>query len=83
MTYRFTFTSATARQAQGLPPAALDALVERVVALVEAPWDAEVMAPGSDPAYRETDFGAGLGLLGFHVDDARELITITGLLWAG
>jgi hypothetical protein len=46
-------------QVNGLPSAAFDALVERVVALVQEPWDADLMAPGDDPAYREASFGGG------------------------
>jgi hypothetical protein len=38
-------------------------LVERVTALVDEPWDAVVMPPGDDPAYRMTVFGSGYGLL--------------------
>jgi hypothetical protein len=40
------------------------------VALVEEPWDADLMAPGDDPAERQATFGEGYGLLSFHVDDA-------------
>jgi len=53
------------------------------VELVEAPWDAVVMPPGDDPAYRRTVFGAGWGLLTFHVDDNAELIRIFDLIWIG
>ena len=59
-------------QLNGLPSAAFDALVERVVALVQEPWDADLMAPGDDPAYRQAIFGEGYGLLSLHVDDAAE-----------
>ena len=37
--------------------------------LVDAPWDAIVMPPGDDPAYRQAVFGSGWGLLTLHVDD--------------
>ena len=50
--------------------------------LVDAPWDAIVMPPGDDPAYRQAVFGSW-GLLTFHVDDDAELIRIFDLLWAG
>ena len=59
MTYRVEFDGAALVQLNGLPSAAFDALVERVVALVQEPWDAELMAPGDDPAYRQVIFGEG------------------------
>lgn len=62
---------------------AFDALLDRVVELVEEPWDAVVMPPGDDPAYRRTVFGSGWGLLTFHVDDNAELIRIFDLTWIG
>jgi hypothetical protein len=40
MTYRAEFEGAALVQLNGLPSAASDALVERVVALVQEPWDA-------------------------------------------
>jgi hypothetical protein len=55
-----------------MPPAAFDALVQRVVLLVDAPWDAAIMPPGSDPAYRITMFGSGNGLLTFHAGRERR-----------
>ncbi len=54
-----------------------------MVDLVEEPWDAAIMPPGKDPAYRMTVFGAGYGLLTFHVDDAFEIIRIFDLTWIG
>ena len=46
MTYRVEFNGAALIQLNGLPSAAFDAPVQRVVALVEEPWDAGLMAPG-------------------------------------
>jgi hypothetical protein len=65
MTYRVEFDGAALVQLNGLPSAAFDGLVQRVVALVEAPWDADLMAPGEDPAERQATFGEGYGLLSF------------------
>lgn len=76
MTFRAEFDGAALVQLNGLPSAAFDALVARVVALVQEPWDADLMAPGDDPAYREVIFGGGNGLLSFQVDNAAELIRI-------
>jgi hypothetical protein len=83
MTYRVEFDGAALVQLNGLPSAAFDALVQRVLALVEEPWDADLMAPGDDPAERQITFGEGSGLLSFHVDDAVELIRIFDIAWIG
>jgi hypothetical protein len=83
VTYRAEFEGAALVQLNGLPLAVFDALVERVVALVQEPWDAELLAPGNDPAYRQVIFGEGFGLLSFHVNDATELIRIFDIAWIG
>jgi hypothetical protein len=54
-----------------------------VVVLVDEPWDAAVMPPGDDPAYRMVMFDAGYGLLTFHADDAAEIIRIFDITWIG
>jgi hypothetical protein len=82
VTYRVRFEGGALVQLRGLPADGFDALLARVVELVDAPWDATVMPPGNDPAYRQAVF-AGWGLLTFHVDDGAELIRIFDLLWAG
>jgi hypothetical protein len=41
MTYRVEFEGAALVQLNGLPSAVFDALVQRVVALVQEPWDAD------------------------------------------
>jgi hypothetical protein len=83
VTHRVRFEAYALVQLHGLPSEAFDALLDRVVELVEAPWDAVVMPPGDDPAYRQTVFGAGWGLVTFHVDDNAELIRIFDLTWIG
>jgi hypothetical protein len=83
VTYRVRFEGHALIQLHGLPPDGFDALLARVVELVDAPWDAVVMPPGDDPAYRQAVFGSGWGLLTFHVDDAAELIRIFDLVWIG
>ena len=67
--YSVWFESAALVQLNGLPAAAFDALVARVVDLVDEPWDASVMPPGDDPALRMTVFDAGNGLLTSYADD--------------
>lgn len=61
---------------------AYDALMERIIRLVDAPWDAWPVYPDDDPEYRETQFGEH-GLLSFRVDDAAEFLIIFNILWTG
>ncbi len=83
MTYRVRFEAYALVQLHGLPSEAFDALLDRVLELVDEPWDAVLMPPGNDPAYRQAVFGSGWGLLTFHVDDNAELIRIFDLTWIG
>jgi hypothetical protein len=83
MTYRAEFEGKALVQLRGLPPRVFEALFERVVELVDAPWDAVVARRGGDPAYRQTTFGQGLGLLSFRVDDSAELCVIYDIAWIG
>ena len=87
VSYRPEFEGDALVQLNGLPQAAFDALVERdavlVLVLVLEPWDASVIPPANDPAYRLTVFGAGYGLLSFRVDEAAEVIRIFDILWIG
>lgn len=61
MSYSVRLEDGALVQLNGLPAVAFDALLERVVVLVDEPWDAAVIPPGDDPAYRMTVFGAGNG----------------------
>jgi hypothetical protein len=81
--YRVEFEGLALVQLNGLPPDAFDALVERVIELVHAPWDAELMERDGDSAWRQVVFGLGLGLLSFRVDDLAELIRIFDIAWIG
>jgi hypothetical protein len=54
-----------------------------VVELVDAPWDADLMRVGGDPAYRQAIFGRGYGLISFRADDSAEMITIFDIAWIG
>ena len=83
MSYGVRFEGGGLVQMNGLPGDAFDALPGRVVALVDEPWDATVMPPGSDPAYSRTVFGAGNGLLTSHADDAAQMIRIFDVAWIG
>lgn len=81
MSYRVEFHASALAQLKGLPDGAFDALVERVVELVEAPWDALVLCP-DEPEFRQTHFGA-FGLMSFHVHEKTEVIRIFHVIWAG
>lgn len=83
MSYDVRFEGAALVQLNGLPAEALDALVERVVDLVDEPWDASMLPPGDDPAFRMTIFDSGSGLVSFHADDAAEVIRIFDITWIG
>jgi hypothetical protein len=52
-------------------------------ALVDAPWDAYIAAPGDDPTLRETTFGGWPGLPSFRVDDDAEMIHVFAITWIG
>jgi hypothetical protein len=49
VSYRVRFEGAALVQLNGLPAATSDALVERVVDLVDEPWDASVTPPATIP----------------------------------
>ena len=74
MSYRPEFEGGALVQLNGLPQAAFDVLVERVAVLVSEPWDAAVIPPANDPAYRRAVFDGGYGLLSFRVDEAAGVI---------
>jgi hypothetical protein len=60
-----------------------DALMERIIQLTDAPWDAWPVYPGEDePEFRETQFGER-GLLSFRVDDNAGMLIIFNILWTG
>jgi hypothetical protein len=83
VSYSVRFEGGALVQLNGLPAVAFDALLERVVVLVDEPWDAAVIPPGNDHAYRMAVFGAGYGLLSFYADDTAELIRIFDITWIG
>lgn len=83
MSYSVRFEGGALVQLNGLPADAFDALLECVVVLVDEPWDAAVIPPGDDHAYRMAVFGAGYGLLSFYADDTAEMIRIFDINWIG
>lgn len=83
MSYRVIFGPGGGAQFHNLPEPGRDALITRSVTLADAPWDDATVLPGGDPRFRETTFGAGRGLVSFHVDDAAEVIRIYNIVWTG
>jgi hypothetical protein len=84
VTYRVILAAGAAARFHHLPDHARDALVARAAELVDAPWDpASVLRPGDDPAFRETTFDQGQGLIDFYVDEAAEVIRIFNIVWLG
>jgi hypothetical protein len=83
MTYRVEFEGGALVQLNGLPSVAFNALVDRMVALVREPWDADLRVAADGSAHRETVFGEGFGLLSFRVNDAAKLISIFDIAWIG
>jgi len=60
-----------------------DALMERIIQLADAPWDAWPVYPdGDEPEFRETQFGEH-GLLSFRVDESAGILIIFNILWTG
>lgn len=84
MSYRTTLTGRALLQFRDLigNPDAYEALIERILQLGDAPWDAwTVAAAGDEPAHRQTQFGQH-GLLSFRADDEAEMLTIFSIIWA-
>jgi len=81
VTYRVEFHASALAQLDGLPPEAFDALVDQIVKLVDAPWNAQPLSP-SEPHFRQCQFG-GLGLLSFYLDEQQESLRIFDVTWVG
>jgi hypothetical protein len=60
-----------------------EAFMNRLLPLVDAPWDARLVQPGGgEPEFRETLFG-DRGLLAFRLDEEAELLVVLYIIWAG
>jgi hypothetical protein len=82
VTYRVTFGGGAAVQYHDLPELAQDALLACAVRLAEHPRDnSVVLPPGDDATFRETVFGAGRGLVAFHVNEHLDTILIFNIVW--
>ncbi|XVQ07420.1 hypothetical protein ACQP1W_33090 [Spirillospora sp. CA-255316] len=85
MTYRFDgFHGRALYELNGLPEEVRDGpLLERLLQLLEATWDAVPERP-DQPAIRHAFFGDNAqGMLTFLVDEKAETVRIIDILWAG
>ncbi|MEU5989236.1 hypothetical protein ABZ806_09670 [Spirillospora sp. NPDC047418] len=85
MTYRWDgFHGRALYELNGLPNEVRDGpLLERLLDLLETPWDAVPERPGQ-AAIRHAFFGAnGEGMLTLLVDDEAETLRIIDILWMG
>jgi mRNA-degrading endonuclease RelE of RelBE toxin-antitoxin system len=82
VTYRAELSDRALRQLGSFPPKALDALISTMSAVTESPDDPLRTFPTRDPYVRRVAFGAA-GLATYVIDDAREIVTLTDVTWAG
>jgi hypothetical protein len=77
VTYRAELSDRALGQLGNFPPKAFDALISTMSAVAESPT-----FPTRDPYVRRAAFGAA-GLVTYVIDDAREIVTLTDVTWAG
>ena len=85
MSYRPVLTVRAAAQFADLSKqqAIYQAFMDRLLKLIDAPWDARLVQPGGgEPEFRETLFG-DQGLLAFRLDEEAELLIVLYMIWAG
>jgi hypothetical protein len=82
VTYRAELSNRALGQIGNFPSKALDALISTMSAVAESPDDPLRTFPTSDPYVRRASFGAA-GLVTYAIDDAREVVTLTDVTWAG
>ena len=85
MSYRPVLTVRAGAQFADLSKqqAIYQAFMDRLLKLIDAPWDARLVQPGGgEPEFRETLFG-DQGLLAFRLDEEAELLIVLYMIWAG
>ena len=83
MTYSFGgFSEDALRDLNGLPGELVTGLLlERVIELLDAPWDAA--ADLGHPNRRNAAFAGGRGLLSFDVDEEKQVLRFVRIVWLG
>lgn len=82
MTYAAAFTAKADRQTVGLPQDAFVALVDRLVVVRRDPWGVTEPDIPDELAFRWTSFGE-FGMVSVYVDDARRVVRVHDVTWAG
>jgi hypothetical protein len=82
VSYRPELSQRVLRQLGGIPPDALDALVSAVAEACLYPDDALRTFPAAEPGARQAMLGDA-GFVTYLIDEARQVITLTDVTWAG
>lgn len=83
MTYRIEFQPSVLRQLNGFPGDALDGLVSAMADVMQYPDDPLRTVPVPfQPGERQAVFGRG-GLVTYAIDEARRVVAVTDVTWAG
>ena len=82
MTYRIQFEPPALRQLNGFPGDALDALVSVMADVTLYPDDPLRTIPTYMPGVRRADFGVA-GMVTYEIDEARQVVAVTDVTWAG
>jgi hypothetical protein len=82
VTYRVQFGPRALRQLNGFPADGLDALVSVMADVTRYPDDPLRTRPLAGSGARRAVFG-GVGLVTYTIDEARQLVMVTDVTWAG
>jgi hypothetical protein len=82
VTYRIEFQPQALRQLNGFPGDALDALVPVMADVTLYPDDPLRTYPAGHPGERWAPFG-GAGMVTWEIDEARQVVMVTDVTWAG
>jgi hypothetical protein len=83
VTYQVEFQPSVLRQLNGFPGDALDGLVSVMADVMQCPDDPLRTVPvRSRPGERQAVFG-GAGLVTYAIDEARQVVAVTDVTWAG
>jgi hypothetical protein len=83
VTYRPELRPRVLRQLNGFPADALDALVSVMAAVTMDPDDPLRTHPTPRPRERWAVLGEGAGFVAYTIDEARQLVIVTDVMWVG